>query len=315
MKSNLISLYVFLNFVFLLEVQAGELKLENERLYSRVAYSVESSTLDATNLGAWGWHTKEKKVTTAASKGSIDLVWGTKWYQHFALEGYSTRGFFPSEIGEGPNEDVSLDRVAVIWGTSKESWPSFKFSRTEYYAKGIVDGTIPLYKNGQLLANGDEFDAGVTYDSLMLIWDSADTNPSEHYKTRSFRSGIGLAHLEFLGSREEWGSNGPPTKVTVEEKVDGYGIVVYVEGIYGAIKLSPGSYAYAGCHAEAIATGIGGMIKGGYEVGLCFEPSENMRVRPYVGGYFWPISNWESDFGAIETNFGYSFGLQLEYVW
>ncbi len=49
----------------------GVSEFEGERLYSHVSFAAESSTLEATDLGGWGWHTKEKRVSTAASKGSI----------------------------------------------------------------------------------------------------------------------------------------------------------------------------------------------------------------------------------------------------
>lgn len=38
-------------------------------------------------------------------------------------------------------------------------------------------------------------------------------------------------------------------------------------------------------------------------------------IEPYIGGYFWPFLNWEDDTGAVESDFGYQYGVKLSYFW
>jgi len=56
------------------------------------------------------------------------------------------------------------------------------------------------------------------------------------------------------------------------------------------------------------------MWKTGYEAGLISRLSRHMILRMYGGGYFWLNTNWESDFGALGTDIGYSLGLELNYA-
>ena len=97
--------------------------------------------------------------------------------------------------------------------------------------------------------------------------------------------------------------------------VEGYGLGVRLAVRYGTKPITSSTLAYVQANGEVAGTGIGCILKGGYEVGLLIQVTKKGIVRPYVGGYFWPMMDWETDFSGIETDAGYSAGLQFELLW
>lgn len=295
------------------EVTAGTLRSHTKHV--TIGYGGETTTLGASGIGAWGWDVKDGTVTTAASKGVLELIWGKRWYQRMRWEGYSTQSLLPTGIGRGPNEDASLDRIALIWGFPKQYLPSVRFVRTDYRAAGVVTGTLPIQRDGQLLQEGDEIEAGVTYTGYLLVWRMIDQTAEKQYAGFFLDYGIGYGEMTYMGTREEWGGSGPPTMQFAGQEMSGSGITIHMDLNYGGWEISPSSLIYTACRAQVTATGMGGLLKGGYELGLCFEPTEQLTVRSYIGGYFYPITTWGEDFGSIQTSWGRSLGLQLEATW
>lgn len=282
---------------------------------SKLFYAGEYSRVEAAGFSLAGWSTKDKVVESAGSRAGFDISWGPSWYQRIALDAYSNRSLFPSEFGRG-EEALSLSSLTALLGQDVGFIPCIRFSRTTFYGTGVVENYNPIFENETQLRPGEEFDVGLVFDTYYLTWEVGSigrARAGKPYEGGGFSYSIGLVRLELEGVEVEWGSSG----VTRGElgTLEDYGFGVRLAVRYGTKPITSSTLAYVQANGEVAATGIGGILKGGYEVGLLIQVTETGIVRPYVGGYFWPMMDWETDFSGIETDAGYSAGLQFELLW
>ncbi len=130
-----------------------------------------------------------------------------------------------------------------------------------------------------------------------------------------FLYGLGIVKIEALGQKINWNSGNQIT-TEINHEIDDTGIGVLIKLRYGTKPLTEKTNAYFQANCEiAIATDVGYMLKAGYETGFLIRLSENFVARPYIGGYFWPTGDLNSDFGGFSTDFGHSTGFQMDLRW
>lgn len=299
---------------------AGEVLGE---LHGRAAYTAARAKLEASSIDGFGWSLKNDELVSLASGAELELRWGDRWFEYFYIEGYSTSGLFPVEIGSNEQE-ISASGFAALFGLPGRMLPSFKLSSIKFNSIAVSDGTIPIYEDGRELAKGEEFDVGLTFTTYLLVWDLAamlETEQEEegdkHKSSASFLYGVGAAHIKNLGVQQEYQEDGSfPAEGFAGATSEGWGFEIYTHFDYGSAEIAENTYLSIAAHGEiAMLNRIGAMMKVGYEFALDFEPQDNLQIRPYIGGYFWPFLNWQDDFAAVESDVGYSYGVKVSYFW
>jgi hypothetical protein len=239
---------------------------------------------------------------------------------------YSTDGAFPTNFGQGGDSETSLSNIALILGKpgTGRRWPSLRIERTEFWGVGVIDGDLPYFDGSRLMAIGEEFDLGFIIDGIYLVWSTGNIGMVKPDKTISgfgFEYSIGAVRLEQYGVKYD---DYNPSRAEIDYELESYGMGVMIKLRYGTMPITNSTNLYFQANAGGIATGEGGMLQCGYELGFLSKLTDSFVLRTYAGGYFWPISNWgdaysdngeKKIFGGIETDYGYMLGLQLYYVW
>ncbi len=284
-----------------------------------VYYAGEFSQIEGSASDISGADLKDETITSAGSRAGFELSWGNSWYQGISLDVYSSDSLLPTSLGNGEKE-MSLSHITTIFGQPKDI--ALRISRTEFKAVGETTGSIPYYDDDRLMDTGEEFDLGIIIDTFYLVWQTGNIGMIDTQKSTEgtgFIYGIGIARMESLGGKEEYASSSDnsPERCEIDETLEGYGLGATIKLRYGTMILTDITNLYLQGNADVIAvTEVGGMLKGGYEVGLLIKPWENIVIRPYVGGYIWLLTSWGGyEFGGVTSDLGYSGGLQIAFRW
>ncbi len=309
------SLTLIVFFQFVLFVSMGFAAEDEKKVHFDFYYAVDYSQLNGSAIDLWGASIKDEEVTSVGSKAGFKYTWGDAWLQQITLDAYSTHSAFPSNFGRGDKE-LSLTSLAAFFGQNIGRLPVLGFQRVEFLGVGVVNGTTTFFDGNRIMSKGEEFDLGITFDTLKLTWRMGNIGTLSVDKDMTgggFEYGIGAARMEYLGVKRKGSLY--TMNSTISQKNEGYGAVVTMNLRYGTMAMSKSTNLYFQANGDIIATSIGGMIKTGYETGLLMRIGKNIALNPYVGGYLWLIREWGSKnddtFDGLSTDVGYSAGLQI----
>jgi len=284
-------------------------------------YAGELSNLEASSLDLWSAHIKDDKVTNIGSNLGLDIQRDSGFLKSFSVDLHATSSMVPTSFGSN-EEETSLDTISFLFGIRK--FPDIYIATSVLAGTGVVeeysDGSGTPYYNpsGARLRDGDEFHLKTTYDKYYLMWKTENMSKidiQKDYEGPGFYYGLGLVKIEHIGVRYlDTDYHGDYDRALTDQRETSYGIGVMLGFRYGTRPICGSTIGYFQSNGDVSATSNGGGLKTGYEAGLISRLSRHMILRLYGGGYFWLNTNWESDFGALGTDIGYSLGLELNYA-
>ncbi len=167
----IIVVFLFVFVIDALTIDAhGQVHNNSKSTSGHVYYAGEYSTLDASAIGMWGADVKNNSISSAGSKAGFAIEFGKAWYQYFSIDAYSTRSILPTEFGKDRDKEISLSSITAFFGQNIRWLPSIRFARTELWGIAVADGLTPVFDKNRLMSPGEEFDVGMTFDSIYLTW-------------------------------------------------------------------------------------------------------------------------------------------------
>ena len=282
--------------------------------HGTVFYSGEYARISA-KIPAHGLELEGDRVTTAASRFGLNLVWGRRWYQRFAIDLYSNSGLIPTRPGTGDDHRINLANLSMLLGLPFGHNVALRLEHVEYLiaASQTGDGVdFYNYEERRRYNRDADIELGYRLDMILLEFsvrdDEGDARAIDEFSGGSWiTGGYGATYVCHTGVWDRFARN----QSYIAEKV-GWSVTARLRWRYGAKNIGRGASLYAGGMGTVMA-GTAMIMQAGYEAGVLVATSDGFRLRGFLGGYFWWVSGDEPT--SFESDLGWQAGVRFIKSW